>query len=155
MKIIRKKHKRGRPRIIYTKTEEKFYKINKSKILQGLSSEGLSKNISKQVFFSAVDEERSSNDLSLNSAMNKVIRRREFSSKAENFEYYKRDVINKTFSGVKKNIKSYLGLRQNQQIDLGKMKKTSEGWVIENNGKSVLLVKNDDTKTEGYKILYA
>ena len=64
-------------------------------------------------------------------------------------------VIEKTFKGQKRSIKSYLGIAQNKKLDSRKLQQTSEGWVYMYGNKSILLKRSADTKTEGYDITYA
>ena len=154
MKIIRNKNKRGRPRVEYTKREQEFYEKNKNKIIKGLG-DYVPKSKIKSTFFGSVKEEQMVNKLSKTQAMNKVLRRREFTTAQENFNIYREEVIEKTFKGQKRSIKSYLGIAQNKKLDSRKLQQTSEGWVYMYGNKSVLLKRNADTKTEGYDITYA
>ena len=154
MKVIRNKNKRGRPRVEYTKREQEFYEKNKNKIIKGLG-DYIPKNKIKSTFFGSVREEQMVNKLSKTQAMNKVLRRREFTTAQENFSIYREEVIEKTFKGQKRSIKSYLGIAQNKKLDSRKLQQTSEGWVYMYGNKTVLLKRNADTKTEGYDITYA
>ena len=153
MKIIRRKHKRGAPKIEYTQREEQFYKLNKEKIMAGLNY--VPKNMIKRIFFSSVNEEKEVNKLSDVQAMNKTLRSRTFSTEEENFEYYKKEIIDKTFKGHKRDIKSYLGIPQNVPLNTDLLKKDSNGWAYEYEDKTVYLVRQGDTKDDGYKIVYA
>ena len=154
MKVIKNKNKRGRPRVEYTKRELEFYEKNKNKIIKGLG-DYVPKSKIKSTFFGSVKEEQMVNKLSKTQAMNKVLRRREFTTVQENFNIYREEVIEKTFKGQKRSIKSYLGIAQNKKLDSRKLQQTTEGWVYMYGNKSVLLKRNADTKTEGYDITYA
>ena len=154
MKVIRNKNKRGRPRVVYTKREQEFYEKNKNKIIKGLG-DYVPKSKIKSTFFGSVKEEQMVNKLSKTQAMNKVLRRREFTTAQENFSIYREEVIEKTFKGQKRSIKSYLGIAQNKKLDSRKLQQTTEGWVYMYGNKSVLLKRSADTKTEGYDIIYA
>ena len=154
MKVIRNKNKRGRPRIEYTKREQEFYEKNKNKIIEGLG-DYVPKSKIKSTFFGSVKEEQMVNKLSKTQAMNKVLRRREFTTAQENFSIYREEVIEKTFKGQKRSIKSYLGIAQNKKLDSRKLQQTTEGWVYMYGNKSVLLKRSADTKTEGYDLIYA
>lgn len=149
----KKGKKRGAPKLKYTASEEKFYKENKEKIMEGLSY--VPKNQIKRIFFGSVREEQKVNHVSKTAAMKKVLRSRTFSTAEENFEYYKSEVIDRVFKGKRRDIKKHLGMSMRNKLTTKFLSKTDEGWAYIYNGKSVILTREDDTKTDGYKLIFA
>lgn len=147
--------KNGRTHITYSKSEEKFYRKNRAKIIEGLKKDGAPIRKIKRIFFGAVQEEQEVNNLRKADAIKKVFRRREFMTREEGFEYYRKEVIEKALTGQKRAIKKYLGLNQNEALDPSKLISTSNGWVYSVGQKTVLLNRNPDTKTEGYNVVFA
>lgn len=153
--MAKKKKRRKRSRIKYSKTFEKFYKENKRKIIEGLEGD-LHKSQIKRHFQSSVKEEMYMNPgMSEREALKKVLRSSTFTSAEENFEEYKKTVFDYVFKGIKADVKKYLGMNYRDRLDIANFSKTSEGWKYSYNGKNILFLRNNDTKIEGYVVLYA
>lgn len=148
------KGKRGHKRIIYSKAEEKYYKENKRKIIDGLTGLGVKKNQVKRIFFKNVREEMNVNNVSESRAMRKVLNSRTFTSKEEHYESYKEDVIGKMIKGQKRRIKEYLGINQKSKLDYENWTSTDDGWKFANsNGKIILISKNGNSLE--YDLIFA
>lgn len=146
--------RKGKKKLKYSSTFEKFYKENKRKIIDGLKDD-VPKNQIKKIFYYSMKEEQYSNPgMSQKRALKKVLRSRTFSTEEENFEYYREEVFKNVFKGMRKEIKEYLGIPYRDKLDLTKFRKTNEGWSYSVNGKTVLFLRNPDTKIEGYNVLY-
>ena len=55
---------------------------------------------------------------------------------------------------MRKEVKEYLGVSYRDKLDPAKFRKTDQGWSYSVNGKTVTFLRNPDTKTEGYNVLY-
>lgn len=146
--------KKKRNKIKYSKTFERFYKENKRKIIEGLEGD-VPKNQIKKIFYLSVKERQYYNPgMSQKTALKSTLLTSTFSSEEERFDYYKETVFNNVFKGVKQEVKRYLGMGYRDKLDIKNFERTSEGWVYKYNGKNVAFLRNADTKTEGYNILY-